>query len=140
MPELHPKLFVYKLERRKTFTGVSAMPSQETELRTQLLTVHQEKIRLNDLVNQIKFKRIYGHCKTWISAAITDVEIRTQLRAVWHLRSSMGRNLSTGTRDAEDLQKMKVLNRDNLRHFAEVEAAELETVRLQFREKTREMR
>ena len=55
------------------------MRSQETELQTHLLTIQQENARLNDLMIQI---RSAGESmdikKSWIRAAITVVEIRTQ--------------------------------------------------------------
>ena len=121
------------------------MRSQETELQTQLLTPHQENALLHDLMNQIRSASESLDTKNLGFAQQVQTEKFELSRAqteVSHLRSSMGRNPTTETRDAEDLQHLREDNlspgRDNLRQSAEIDrltlnsgAAELETARIQ---------
>ena len=83
MPVMHLQFLVHKLKKAQLSTNVSTLRSQETELQTQLLTLHQENARLNELLHQIRRASEFRDVKKyWISAAITGVEIRTQSRSV----------------------------------------------------------
>ena len=145
--EAHQVLTVVRLQAREAHisTRVSAMRSEETELQAQLLTLHQENARLNDLMNYLRSaSESLFFLKKRVEAAIPDVKFelsRTQIE-VSNLRSSMERNQSFETLDAEDLQHVREEKlsqaRDNLRHSAEIHrpililgAPEWETARVQ---------
>ena len=77
---------------------VSTMGSQETELQTQLLTLHNWKMRGPMILNQVRSaSESMDLVKCWISAEIPYVkfELSRAQTDISHLRSSMRRNQPT---------------------------------------------
>ena len=88
-------------------TRASTMRNQETELQTQLLSVHQENAGLHVLFNQIRITNSLMHSRGLAQQLQTpNLELSGLQTEVSHLRTSEGRNPSTECRDAENLRNL----------------------------------
>ena len=139
-----PEVIHLQVREAQLSTKVSSLTSQETELHGQLQNQRQENTRINALMNKIRIaSESMNNKKTGLAQQLqtSKFELSCAQTEVSHLRSSVERNQSAETRDAEDPQSSRehhlALARDNPGHSAEIdrlilnlEAAELETARI----------
>ena len=116
---LHQTLFVHKLEKRNHPPECRRCEVKRRSHKHPLLTIIRKM--LGSLSPCIKFE-VQAHLWTWKTL---DFELSRAQTEVSHSRSSVERNKSTDTTDAEDLQHFREdtfsLARANLGHLAEID-------------------